>query len=212
MRADRREESGPNEEQDQKTIRPIQSPAPAFASLPVVLSSRSFPDSDIEDYSDIAGGEDDSGLASKLANMKVSLSLCRVSDLNLDSVQLKNKARRAILHPDDLRKLKSLAPPSATQRSLSSPGESSASVGSHPPLLNPALGPPQSPKPRTFIPAEFRHSSTRKSELIESHLELHKYSEVDDEDYEDVFEYHGAQSIQSELDCGDVKQKGVAGV
>ena len=71
IRADRREESGPNEEQDQKTIRPIQSPAPAFASLPPISSSRSISDTKVEDYSDIAAGEDDSGLASKLANMKV---------------------------------------------------------------------------------------------------------------------------------------------
>ena len=62
------------EETDQSTLRPRNPPVAHIQSLPTLTkktSSRSLSRSGIEDYSDIASGEDMANLDKKLANIKV---------------------------------------------------------------------------------------------------------------------------------------------
>ena len=124
----------------------------------------------VEDYSDMASGESELGLSEKLAQLK-----------------LRNKSRRGLMHPDDLRRLKSLAPiPASPQRSLSTPTRPVAALASP---STPNLAPPGSPRPPTRSPPGSRSNSLRtKADLSDTHPELMKFAEKGDEDYSDMFE------------------------
>ena len=82
---ERRDEMAPvPEEPDQMTVRPNRSPATSKKILPSLIEDiapRSTSESFVEDYSDIAIGEDENGLESKLASLKVSLTSLAVLEL-----------------------------------------------------------------------------------------------------------------------------------
>jgi len=76
MIADRKESTAGNEDSDQKTLKPSKSPVISTVSLPKENrpeAPRSVSDSYAEDYSDLATEEDETGLKSKLANLKVNM-------------------------------------------------------------------------------------------------------------------------------------------
>jgi hypothetical protein len=77
--ADRQEVTSASEEPDEKTLRPSKSPVLSAKPLPSKLrtgasSTRSASESSVEDYSDIAFGNNDTELDKKLANIKVRFS------------------------------------------------------------------------------------------------------------------------------------------
>ncbi|WVF69329.1 hypothetical protein IAT40_004105 [Kwoniella sp. CBS 6097] len=218
----RREESTVSEDLNQKTLRPSKPTPPMHSILPtlpqVPSSPRSFHQATInsnarsasvgqaDDWSDIGLGEGDEGIESKLANLK-----------------LKNQGRRGLMHPDDIRKVPLSPNPSkpaslgSTQisRSLSTPSKPSVSV----PLTTPSssLPVPASPSPRIQArsPPSSRQNSLRgkgtgavtpgsvsmgeNDSLVE--MELNKYTEKEEEDYEDIFEGQpptsGSKPVQS---------------
>jgi hypothetical protein len=73
---DRKEETNASEEQNQKTLKPSKSPVITTKPLPRESRSenlgRSASDSFVEDHSDLALGIDETGLESKLSQLKVS--------------------------------------------------------------------------------------------------------------------------------------------
>ncbi|ORY31435.1 hypothetical protein BCR39DRAFT_571401 [Naematelia encephala] len=171
-----KEETSASEEPDQKTLRPSKSPIVSTQPLHAKpKKALSMSKARFEDYSeDILA--DATGLESKLADLK-----------------LKNKTRRGILHPDDLRKLSMTASsstgPPVPARSLSTPVKptlsSLASTSS-------SLGPPRSPRPPLRSPPTSRQNSLRsKAELTESQRGLQKYTEAENEDYSDMFDIAG---------------------
>ncbi|KAK4686255.1 hypothetical protein P7C73_g3874, partial [Tremellales sp. Uapishka_1] len=195
----RREEPSTNEEPDQKTLKPGKSPANQVLSLPSFKqdSTRAVSDSFIDDYSDMAMDETETGLEAKIKNLK-----------------LKSKGRRRLYHPDDIKKIGSLAPP-PVQRSSSAPSKaspphplalSSINAGNPRGINSPTLGalPLQSPRPTNKSPSNSRQNSLREKVDL---TELRKYTEDDEEDYEDVFEggvnpgKSGRVSLSVEKDC-----------
>jgi len=68
---DRKEDTAASEDQDQKTLRPSRSPSISLKPLPEPPSTRAVSDSYVEDYSDVIAGEDETGLTSKFADLKV---------------------------------------------------------------------------------------------------------------------------------------------
>ncbi|WVQ96827.1 hypothetical protein IAU59_003934 [Kwoniella sp. CBS 9459] len=215
----RREESTVSEDLNQKTLRPSK-PTPSLHSivptLPQVPPSPKTHDphrnvasassGQAEDWSDIGLGEGDDGIETKLAHLK-----------------LKNHGRRGLMHPDDIRKVP-LSPNPARptplssapiSRSLSTPSKPSSSVPLTTP--SPSLPVPASPSPRNQArsPPSSRQNSLRgkgtgvgtpgsatfgeNDSLVE--MELNKYTEKEEEDYEDIFEGQppasGSKSTQS---------------
>ena len=123
------------------------------------------------------------------------------------------------MHPDDLRKGKTVmdagpsrSQPPPPQRSLSSPTKAVPSPTARPtfaPLIahtasNPSLSLPRSPRVSSKSPPGSRQNSLRgQTQLTESQKELQKYTEKDDENYEDMFDEkpdHGSLS-QSIFQC-----------
>ncbi|GFZ45328.1 non-specific serine/threonine protein kinase [Saitozyma sp. JCM 24511] len=189
------------EEPDQMTLRPTKSPKstaqtqrqkPGSEASPSRGGSGSRP----EDYSDIALGDSMTDLDKKLADLK-----------------LKNKTRRGIMHPDDLRKLRiteslpapipqripSALPTPVTPITPATPPRAQSARSAVPSgIASPGLIPPQSPKPPMKSPPSSRQNSLRSREPSESQLELQKYTEEEDEDYSDMFEgQQGQETIGS---------------
>nr|WVH01951.1 cytokinesis protein [Naematelia aurantialba] len=170
-----KEETSASEEPDQKTLRPTKSPIVSNRPLPAV-AGKSTSKARFEDYSDDILA-DATGLENKLADLK-----------------LKNKTRRGILHPNDLRKLSTTTAPAPIPpipvRSLSAPNKTSPAI---PPVSSSAsLGPPRSPRPPIRSPPGSRQNSLRnKAELTESQRGLQKYTETENEDYSDMFDAEG---------------------
>ncbi|KAK8858460.1 hypothetical protein IAR55_002687 [Kwoniella newhampshirensis] len=180
----RQEDSTASEDLNEKTLRPIKSPplgTKAPSQLSADLSMRSISASGVDDYSDMAFGESETGLEAKLANLK-----------------LKSKGRRGLMHPDDIRKVPlSFQPwaPSKPLRSLSTLTKPASPVNTIHHSASSALPLPPSPYTETRSPPALRSSSLRgkASTAKESQVALHKYTETEDEDYEDIFEGHQAQ-------------------
>ncbi|OCF43911.1 STE/STE11/CDC15 protein kinase [Kwoniella heveanensis CBS 569] len=209
------QESAVSEDLNQKTLRPSK-PASSMAtivpSLPQVPSSSkinqqriSASSGQVEDWSDIGLGEGDEGIESKLASLK-----------------LKIHGRKGLMHPDDIRKvplspdLAKPTPLSSAQlsRSLSTPSKPTTSL----PLTTPSssLPVPASPSPRNQArsPPSSRQNSLRgkgsgagtpgstitgeNDSLVE--MELNKYTEKEEEDYEDIFggQPHASGSRQAQ--------------
>lgn len=61
-------------------MRPLKSPAPLLQSLPETPAARSVSDSYVEDYSDMVIPEDETGLTTKFADLKVKLTSSLVLD------------------------------------------------------------------------------------------------------------------------------------
>ncbi|ORX40201.1 hypothetical protein BD324DRAFT_644621 [Kockovaella imperatae] len=205
-----RDEALTSEERDQKTLKPSPSRhsppdvRPLSTKLSASTSSRIVSEGDIEDYSDLATFEADAALQSKLASLKI-----------------KHNPKRGILHPDDLQSVKKLhssltprpgiskaqiasatvtarsmpPPPLPPQRSQSTPSK----IKTTPATLSPStsgLSSTQSPRP-ALSPMGSRQNSLRsKADLTESQKELAKYTEMDDENYEDMFD---ASQVHSTL-------------
>ncbi len=103
------------------------------------------------------------------------------------------------MHPDDLRKVKSLAPPPLSQRSLSTPNRPLAPMMSRQSLSSPSLDPPRSPRRPVRSPMGSRQDSLQgRNQLLVSQSELHKYIEEEEEDYSDVFGGQGEASTLGE--------------
>ncbi|WWD18350.1 hypothetical protein CI109_102800 [Kwoniella shandongensis] len=187
----RREDSAASEDFNQKTVRPIRSPAMGTINLPqptADMTARSISASHVEDYSDMAFGESEIGLEAKLANLK-----------------LRSHGRRGLMHPDDIRKVplsplpKSREASAKPLRSLSTPSRAPPPITPLQPHSSPTLPLPHSPKPPARSPPSSRQNSMRDkaASKLESQPELHKYTENEDEDYEDIFEGHQAQASGS---------------
>ncbi|RXK41642.1 STE/STE11/CDC15 protein kinase [Tremella mesenterica] len=198
----KREESTASEDANQKTLKASPSPTslPRFgprSKSPLLFPPRavSSPTKLVDDYSDLVLDETEQALSQKLANLK-----------------LKHKARKGLMHPDDLRRLKTLSPmPAAPKRSLSTP---SRPVSMTPvegeekkDRISPSSGllgsPKGSPKLPNWTPPGSRSNSLRTKVDPESQAELLKYSEEGEEDYSDIFDSQmgtrtktGTQSLQ----------------
>ncbi|WVR06241.1 hypothetical protein IAU60_003271 [Kwoniella sp. DSM 27419] len=190
----RRVEPAAVEEVNQKTLRPARTPSLSSKSLPSVPATarsvpntphstriRDAPSGQTEDYSDIGLGEGADSLESKLSKLK-----------------LKNHSRKGLYHPDDIRKVTIVPAAPIPVRSISTPAKPVQSAS------RPVLHVPASPRngSQGRSPPSSRQSSLRgkgqsipgggdDNSLVE--IELNKYSEKEDEDYEDVF--HGTDSI-----------------
>ncbi|OCF73077.1 STE/STE11/CDC15 protein kinase [Kwoniella mangroviensis CBS 8886] len=178
----RRDESAANEDLNQKTLRPTKSPAVAINPLPPLSSQttktatngRSASAGQIEDYSDIGLDEDESGLETKLKNLK-----------------LKSNGRRGLMHPDDIHKVP-LSPVLPTQRSLSTPAKPSLPVPVTPSPRAQARSPPSSRQ--NSLRGKNTPGTGTAGDNSPSLVELNKYMERD-EDYDDIFE--GVQPSQA---------------
>ncbi|KAF9046366.1 hypothetical protein BJ165DRAFT_1527473 [Panaeolus papilionaceus] len=168
-------------EDNAQTIRPIRSPA--VVPLPLAQAPSSGIQPILEDYSDLAVGEDEEWLQDKVANFK-----------------MKNSVQRGLFHPDDIKTLglnTSISSSSVGPGPMSAPlpgltrKSSKSSLSSLSPLnsLGPASGGQfsagASNHPRTGSFAGSAGRADAKNFL--SQVEFDKYAEDDDEDYEDVF-------------------------
>ncbi|KAF8073920.1 hypothetical protein FPV67DRAFT_1479798 [Lyophyllum atratum] len=169
-----------------QTIRPNRSPGPSVIPLAQPPSSDIAPI--VEDYSDLAPDEDEEWLQERVADFK-----------------MKNSVRRGLFHPDDIKTF-GLAP--------TGPGPLSAPL---PSLTRkpsrPALNPITAPSTASFGPASAvpQGSHSRSSSLAATpnsggsfgraearriqNQTFGKYTEEDDEDYEDVFGKLNGSSI-----------------
>ncbi|GBE85072.1 predicted protein [Sparassis crispa] len=165
-----------------RTIRPTRSPqGPGVVPLPLVsLPALATLGPDIEDYSDLAVGEDDAKLEEKVADFK-----------------LKNSFRRGLFHPNDIKTFALSAPPSPGPKTAPLP---TLSHRSSRPALSPisaAIPPPSRTHTRStsFIGPSTGSFGRTESRRYPSQPEFGKYAEDDDEDYEDVFgKVNGASS------------------
>ncbi|KAL7423239.1 Protein kinase of the Mitotic Exit Network [Cryptotrichosporon argae] len=181
--AHKKVDSTVSEEPDQMTLRPYKRPALGVKSLPELVPPlpRKGSVSD-DDYSDLAVGEDN--LEFKLASMR-----------------LKDKGRKRLMHPDDLRKIGTLSPAPKTisasasasapapVRSMSTPLRPAAA-----PLMSPSLSVPASPRPTRSPPGSRQNSMRGRRDTPDSVLELQKYSEKDEDDFSDMFDV-GTQPV-----------------
>ncbi|WWD04732.1 hypothetical protein V865_002803 [Kwoniella europaea PYCC6329] len=169
------DESAASEDLNQTTLRPTKSPAVAINSLPPLSSQttktstngRSASAGQVEDYSDIGLDEDESGLETKLRNLK-----------------LKSNGRRGLMHPDDIHKVP-LSPVLPTQRSLSTPAKTSLPVPVTPSPRAQARSPPSSRQ--NSLRGKNTPGTGTAGDNSPSLVELNKYMERD-EDYDDIFE------------------------
>ncbi|KAL0576321.1 Protein kinase of the Mitotic Exit Network [Marasmius crinis-equi] len=184
------EDKGGEAESDDnaRTIKPNRSPGPNIVPLAKAPSADINPI--IEDYSDLAAGEDEQDLESKLADFK-----------------LKNSVRRGLFHPDDIKTL-GLGNVSPGPRTAPLP-DLSEDITEKPkrPGLSPIAGASFRRSPKNPSPPSLRGSHTRSFSFVStgsggsgggsmgraearrmmSTSEFDKYAEDDDEDYEDVF-------------------------
>ncbi|KAG8716348.1 hypothetical protein FRC09_015862 [Ceratobasidium sp. 395] len=162
-------------EENIQTIRPAKSPGGRSA----VLTTPPSMDTIVEDYSDLGGEDEDMQIEQKFASFK-----------------MKNGSRRGLFHPDDIPRL-SLRP-SASELALDltptkirpqpslliRPGPSPITP---PPVSAPVLGHRSSQSTQLLPPS----GSVGRAGLRE---ELGRYTEEEDEDYEDVFGKPGSNA------------------
>ncbi|CAA7265498.1 unnamed protein product [Cyclocybe aegerita] len=176
-------------EDNAQTIRPNRSPGHKPIALAQAPSAAIQPI--VEDYSDLATEEDDDWLQEKVADFKI-----------------KNSVRRGLFHPDDIKTIGLTASPgplSAPLPSLSrKPSRSSISPRG---TLGPASATAVSSHTRsgslasTPINGATSAGSFGKAEAqkLYSQAEFGKYTEDDDEDYEDVFGKPNATSTEQPM-------------
>lgn len=177
-----------------QTIRPGRSPANAPIPLPLVrgLSPRIAPIS--EDFADFDFVDDAERLEEKIADFKVNTYQLSLS-LRLStkaSRQLKTSSRRGLFHPDDIKTV-GFTPPSPGPKTAPLPQLSHRSSR---PSLNPTLSPGPSSglsSPRlharssSFAGSNGGPSPREESKRVYSQPEFIKYTENEEEDYDDVF-------------------------
>jgi hypothetical protein len=102
--------------------------------------------------------------------------------------QLKNRSQRGILHPNDISKMKSSAPPLSKKISDAPTRPSPLSTHSSP-TLQTAVDSPFSPVPYgRSVPGTRANSVRSRTETSESLPELQKYTEDAEEDYSDILD------------------------
>ncbi|PPR05399.1 hypothetical protein CVT24_008013 [Panaeolus cyanescens] len=168
-------------EDNAQTIRPTRNAG--VTSTPLAQAPASAIQPILEDYSDLAVGEDEEWLQGKVENFK-----------------MKNSLQRGLFHPDDIKTLglnTSISSSSVGPGPLSAPlpglnrKSSRSSLSSLSPLnsLGPAsgghfsAGASNHPRTGSFVGSAGRAEAKN----MLSQIEFDKYAEDDDEDYEDVF-------------------------
>ena len=181
-----------------KTIRPGKSPYQPPSPLPSVDSPRSQA-SDIEDYSDLAGDEEELHLKARVADFKVNRIPCLWSKSSLtSSCQAKNAAKASLYHPDDI-KFVGLA----QSRSRSGPGgfvlgsssgsptsTPSGSLASRPRPVRPGLSPvgaASSGGHSRSLSLGSGSVGAAEAQRLLAQSELGRYVEDEEDDYEDIF-------------------------
>ncbi|KAJ8081011.1 Protein kinase of the Mitotic Exit Network [Marasmius tenuissimus] len=187
------EDKGAEAESDDnaQTIKANRSPGPNI--VPLAKAPSADMDPIIEDYSDLAAGEDELGLENKLTNFK-----------------MKNSVRRGLFHPDDIKTFGlgnvSPGPRTAPLPDVSEPTTPFFEKPTRP-GISPIAGASLRRSPKMPSPSSLRGSHTRSFSFVStgsggsgggsmgraearrmmSTTEFDKYAEDDDEDYEDVF-------------------------
>ncbi|KAF9517267.1 hypothetical protein BS47DRAFT_1483463 [Hydnum rufescens UP504] len=172
------EEERPDADDNARTIRPSRSPS-AHGSLSRQSTSMA---PIVEDYSDLAGEDEDFHLQAKVADFK-----------------MKNSVRKSLYHPDDIKTV-GLAQPTPRSRSGPSPSTStsftisptvtpSGSLASRSHSARPTIPPITPPTGAHSRSLSLGSGSLGRSEAQRLHAqsELGRYIEDEDEDYEDVF-------------------------
>ena len=184
------EDDKPEAEDNAQTIRPNRSPG--HQSIPLAQSPASDIPPIVEDYSDLATEEDEQLLQEKVADFKVHYYHSSIEYLmDYEYFQMKNNVRRGLFHPDDIKiiGLSSIAPgpvsaplPSLSRKPsrpsispLGSLGPSSASSYSH------------SRTGSLVTPLGAGSFGRAEAKNLKNQTEFGKYTEDDEEDYEDVF-------------------------
>ncbi|OSX57176.1 hypothetical protein POSPLADRAFT_1050231 [Postia placenta MAD-698-R-SB12] len=169
-----------------QTIRPTRSPAGlAIVPLPALTLPEPDPVSPVEDYSDIVFEDDDDKIQAKVADFK-----------------MKNSLRRGLFHPDDIKTV-GLQPPSPGP--MTAPLPTLSHRRSRPALSPITLSGANQPTGPSHGRSHTRSSSfvgrgadsfgRAESRRFPSQPEFGKYTEDDDDDYEDVFgKVNGATS------------------
>ncbi|KAF9265314.1 hypothetical protein L218DRAFT_957501 [Marasmius fiardii PR-910] len=188
--ADEDKSAEPESDDNARTIKPNRSPGSNIVPLAKAPSADMNPI--IEDYSDLAAAEDEQDLESKLADFK-----------------MKNPVRRGLFHPDDIKTL-GLGNVSPGPRTAPLPDVSEEARPLERPLrpsMSPILDASLRRSPKNPSPPSLRGSHTRSFSFVSSGSggsgggsmgraearvmmnasEFDKYTEDDDEDYEDVF-------------------------
>ncbi|KAF8158498.1 hypothetical protein B0H34DRAFT_709124 [Crassisporium funariophilum] len=174
-------------EDNAQTIRPTRSPGLTPIPLAQAPSSGILPI--VEDYSDLATEEDEDWLQEKVADFK-----------------MKNSIRRGLFHPDDIKTI-GLAS-SAGPGPLSAPLPSLSRKASRP-SISPlgTIGPSSGASSATHVRSgslatplgsagSFGRAEAKK---VQNQAEFGKYTEDDEEDYEDVFGKPNATSTELQM-------------
>ncbi|GJE91912.1 Pkinase domain-containing protein [Phanerochaete sordida] len=172
-------EEKPEVEDNGQTIRPSRSPGVVPSPLPV---SRP-PAADIEPIAedlDFDFPEDDGDLQAKITNFKQ-----------------KNSVRRGLFHPDDIRTI-GLSPSSPGPKTAPLPGLAHKSSR---PSLNALQSGSSTPgrghnRSSSFVSSNGGSAGRAEARRLYSQLEFGKYTEDDDEDYEDIFDKVNGNSSQ----------------
>ncbi|KDR82414.1 hypothetical protein GALMADRAFT_220413 [Galerina marginata CBS 339.88] len=166
-------------EDNAQTIRPTRSPG--HKPIPLAQAPASEIPPIVEDYSDLATEEDEAWLQEKVADFK-----------------MKNSVRRGLFHPDDIKTIGLTA--AAGPAPLSAPLPSLSRKPSRP-SINPlgSLGPTSGSHTRSgsLVSAPLGSSGSfgrDEAKKLQNQAEFGKYTEDDEEDYEDVFGKPNASS------------------
>ena len=180
-------------EDNAQTIRPGRSPAGATVPLPVAQAPSPRIGTISEDFVDLDFADDDDKLEEKVADFKVSSFSIPHFHLyvTLTVSQLKT-SRPGLFHPDDIKTV-GITPPSPGPKTAPLP---SLSHRTSRPSLNPIL----SPGPSSGLSSSPRMhgrslsfagnggpSPREEAKRVYSQPEFIKYTEDDDEDYDDIF-------------------------
>ncbi|KAH7885180.1 hypothetical protein F5I97DRAFT_1883246 [Phlebopus sp. FC_14] len=167
------EDDKPEVDDNAQTIRPNRSPS-GPGTIPLVKAPAADIVPIVEDYSDLAADEDDLILQEKVADFK-----------------MKNSVRRGLFHPDDIKVL-GITPSSPGPMSAPLPGLS-RKASRHSLSPGGVNGPPTG-----SIRSHSRSSSFGRAEArrVASSNEFDKYTERDEEDYDDVFGKIGGTALE----------------
>ncbi|KIJ62679.1 hypothetical protein HYDPIDRAFT_30272 [Hydnomerulius pinastri MD-312] len=177
----------PEVDDNAQTIRPNRSPA-GPSTIPLAKAPAADIIPIVEDYSDLAGEEDDLVLQEKVADFK-----------------MKNSVRRGLFHPDDIKVL-GITPSSPGPMSAPLPGLSRKPSR---PSLSPVgpNGPPHGSmrshsRSSSFVGSGSSGSGSfgrSEAKRVASSNEFDKYAEEDDEDYDDVFGKIGGTTLEQPI-------------
>jgi hypothetical protein len=189
------EDDKPDVEDNAQTIRPNRSPGLKVVPLSQPPSSNIIPI--VEDYSDLAE-EDEQQLQVKVADFKVDRkSYIMLRFVLTSSQQVKNSVRRGLFHPDDIKTVGLNASPAPMSAPL--PGLQRKSSRQSINLISASSASPFNPSPAQALVTHSRSASLAgpvgnggsfgraEARRLQNQTEFGKYTEDDDENYEDVF-------------------------